>query len=182
LVYNKGQTDQQDDFWDVYQVNGYRTNYSCSFGMGWTLDYFKPKYDIKPVSAIYMMGYNQIEADLVELLNGLGIEMSFHNCTNMNGTFRGASFTRVGDVTAKVTSYYDTFGYCRKLTTIDKWGSVDENGMLVSGLTTCFEECFALENITINGFIGNDVNFKWSKNLTKTSIENIINHLADADT
>ena len=46
-VYEAGKKSQYDEFWDTYQTNGQRTNYTYAFsGLGWTDNLYKPKYPI----------------------------------------------------------------------------------------------------------------------------------------
>lgn len=48
---DQGEKDAYDAFWDVYQQNGERTNYSNAFaGHGWDDAVFKPKYPLKNIS------------------------------------------------------------------------------------------------------------------------------------
>ena len=71
---------------------------------------------------------------------------------------------------------YMTFYNCINLHTIPKLG-------VVEGLTysQTFYNCKALQNITIEGTIGNSFNIKWSP-LTKASIESVVNALSDTAT
>ena len=59
--YNEGKQAEYDAFWGVYQQNRQRTDYNQSFGFGWDDTIFKPKYDIRPVSALQMFSYFQRE-------------------------------------------------------------------------------------------------------------------------
>lgn len=59
-VYEAGKAKECDTFWDVYQRNGSRTNYTYAFyGYGWYDDIYNPKYTIKPVqgNAVYGLSY-----------------------------------------------------------------------------------------------------------------------------
>ena len=59
VLYNSasGGKSYYDAFWDIYQRNGTRTNYSYAFaGDGWCKDTFKPKYPIVPSATWGAMG------------------------------------------------------------------------------------------------------------------------------
>lgn len=177
---DNGKQSEYDAFWDAFQDNGKRSNYSGSFGAMWTAETLKPKYDMKLTTAIYMFAFNEMAVDLVEYFESLGKKMDFSQCRNMNGVFQGTKFTRLGDLTANCpNNWYNTFAGCSNLVTIDRWGAYNDNEAFTGGLSNCFQSCPALENITVNGIIGWNINFQWSTKLTRASIESIINHLSN---
>lgn len=62
--YTEGETDgksaERNTFWDSYQQNGQRTNYTYAFyGYGWYDDIYNPQYPIKPIhgNGIYNLSY-----------------------------------------------------------------------------------------------------------------------------
>ena len=175
--YADGQQAQENAFWDTHQQNGTRTDYQGAFaGVGWTNEFFKPKYDMKPSAATYMFRKTGISGDLVEILNNQGVTLDFSNCTNIVEFFSNApNITRVGvvDIRKAGGNNANAFAYCGA-TTIDKV-IIDE--------TTPFNYfpgvMYDLKEIRFEGTIGKTgMNLKDSKKLSKASIESVINALS----
>lgn len=91
--YNSGKTDgieegkkaEQDEFWDTFQSNGNRTNYTYAFSYGQMKDnIYNPKYDVK---GDLMGAYNQtsVTDTKVKLLN----------VTNLYQAFRWSQIRRI---------------------------------------------------------------------------------------
>lgn len=182
--YDAGQKAEHDAFWDSYQQDGERTNYTYGFaGSGWATDIFKPKYDIIPNTASYLFyGASNITGDLVEHLSSLGVKLDFSNCTNFSWLIYGSLITRVGviDMT-NVSSSSNANNVFREgnpdfstLETIDK--------VIVSSKyplgTSSFANAAALRNITIEGEITGSFAIARSP-LTNESMKSIITHLTD---
>lgn len=164
-----GKQEEYDAFWNVYQENGTRTNYQYGAfgGDGWTDKIFKPKYPIKVIFGYGMFTGCQLTKikDIDFSLAGDLIQVMYI-CQRLE---------EVGVVNAPLsTNASMSFSGDYKLHTIEK---------LVIGEQCAFDRtfvnCSALENITFEGVIGNDINFQWSTKLTRASIESIINHLSD---
>lgn len=172
----QGRKSQYDEFWDAYQNNdqGGAIDYAFA-GYGWTLETFKPKYDIIIVGqAMGAFNANQMKIDLVELLSRLGKKLDFTRSTNISTCFSWSAFTRIGEVCVNSTGVYSIFNNCANLVTIDKL-IVKEN----ITYNSWFNACPALENLTIEGVIGqNGFNVQWSTKLSKASITSIINALS----
>lgn len=169
-----GRQAEYDAFWDGYQQNGNRTNYSYGFaGPGWNNDTFIPKYPIRVVGdASYMFSYCGLtEYDFVEK----GIDLDFSGATKLTYLFRECGgIVRVGaiDVTGCKDVNRPFFGSSIK--TIDSF--------IVSEATiydNTFANAFSLENITVNGTIGKSISFTDSKVLSNASVQSIIDHLKD---
>ena len=45
-VFELGRKAEYDAFWDEYQQNGTRTNYTAAFRTGWNDKIFRPKYNL----------------------------------------------------------------------------------------------------------------------------------------
>ena len=172
-----GKKAEHEAFWDVYQKNGNRTDYSNAFGgQGWKPDNFKPKYDIRPTNA-YMMfrsfGFadDYSYKDFAKHLDDLGIVLDFSNCSNMQYAFQIASMSRLGKVDlSNCTSTSNLFAY----STIYE---IDE--IVFSEITqidNIFMDCGSLEKVKFSGVIAsNGLNLQWSKNLDKASITSVVN-------
>ena len=66
-----------DEFWNIYQENGKRTNYSYGFsGRGWSDETFKPKFDIihKGGSLQYLFAESRI-TNLKAILEECGVTL-----------------------------------------------------------------------------------------------------------
>lgn len=141
-----GKKAEYDRFWDVYQQNGSRVDYTYAFyNRGWSDQSYNPKYDIAP--------------------------------TDCNGLF---SFSYITDTkvvvdlsNTKKDSVSKVFYYCYWLKTIRKL-IVTENVPLD---TKFFGSCPALENITFEGVIGQNLSLVDSPLLTDASVQSVIEHL-----
>lgn len=173
-----GKKSEYDAFWDAYQQNGTRKDYTNGFGTCWAKESFKPKYDLKVTNAYMMFRYMPITGDFVELLNQLGVELDFSNATNIQYCFFGARMSRLGviDIRKATSATCDSFiSSMPNLVTIDL--------IKVSANNNCnwLASCPSLENVTFEGEIAKNFNVQWSTKLSKASIESIINALS-ADT
>lgn len=168
-----------DLFWDNYQNYGKLKSYQYAFsGERWNVETFNPKYDIVPTNvngASYMFANSTLEIDLAEHLENIGITLDLSNVTQQEHVFYYSNFTRIGVIDASnATRFYQMFRNNTKLKTIDKI-ILNEN----AAFSNTFHYCSALENLTIEGTIGQDgLNLQWSTLLTKRSIESVIEALS----
>lgn len=177
--FEDGKQAEYDALWDTIQPNkNGRASYEASFGVIWKADIFKPKYDMKVSSAVYMFAYNQIGGDLVEYFERLGKKLDFSECNNQNATFQASKFTRLGEIYCTTANWYNCFNGCTELETIDEWGH-PTGGEVKGGLTGCFTSCSKLKNLTVKGELRESINLRWSPLLSKASIESVVTHLAD---
>ena len=161
----------KDDFWDVFQCNGQRTNYAWAYaGNNFTDATLKPKYKMKVSNACQMFRGNINITDLS------GIDMDFSQCTDFTQAFGACSaLAKVGNI--DMTSATDTTGM------FFTSRQVAEIGTLKVSETTAFEAttfgwCQALTTISFEGTIGQTISFV-SSPLNKASIENIVTHLSN---
>lgn len=84
-----------DEFWDSCQQNGNRKAYHYGFaGNAWNDTTFKPKYDIKPSTALGSFMYSSI-TDLVACLQNTGVTIDTKDTTAAIQMFYGSSITTV---------------------------------------------------------------------------------------
>lgn len=174
-VFDAGKRAEYDRFWDNYQQNGNRTDYTNGFGGCWSAETFKPKYSIRPTTAYMMFRYVKANVDLVEHLNRLGVTLDFSECTNTNYAFYGSYFTRVGVIDISKASNSNVqamFGSCNELETVDRL-IVNENQVI-----NFFSSASSLTNIEIEGTIGQNVDIHHSP-LSADSMISIISCLKD---
>lgn len=175
-VYKAGQKSEYDRFWDEYQQNGSRRNYDYAFkGTGWTNETFKPKYPIIAANtAAYMFDHCGLtDYDFVEK----GITLDLSGATSITYIFRYCTgIKRVGVIDATGCKDINRMLYGSSIMTVDK---------LVVKETTLYDNAFSeanyLENITIEGCVGNTISFQGSP-LSKSSIESVISALSSTTT
>lgn len=181
-VYEAGRKAEYDEFWDTYQQNGTRTDYTCAFA-SWFKEVFYPKYDLKPTNA-YMMfrtfdAHNiaNREMDLVERLNECGVVLDTSQCTNFQYMFTNSFVTHIGIIdTRSASSILQPFS-ANRYHTFDKLILKDDGSQTF--VAEPFKGATALKNIVIEGVIGqNGLSFQWSTKLNKASITSIINCLS----
>ena len=184
-VYEAGKKAEYDAFWDLFQDNGKRTDYNMAFASrSWNVDTFKPKYDLTISSGCNRMFYQfNYDAryplvDLVELLDEMGIKMTFGDkVATMYGFLESARISRVGVIdVSKLTNQSQAYGMFnnQNLTTIDKLIVCEANT-----LVNAFLNATSLQNIVIEGKLGNSINLQYSP-LTKESITSVINALSSS--
>ena len=178
--FDAGKQAEYDAFWDAFQRNGSRNSYvACFGGDNWNNGLLNPKYPITPTAnGSYLFYSNSMGGDLVEYFKNIGKVLDLTNVGNANSTFQYSQFTRIGKIYHNESNWYSAFYGCSKLVTIDEVGNSDENGN-AQFATSTFTGCSALINITIRGKITGNTDLKDSKQLSKASITNIINHLSD---
>lgn len=188
--FDAGKQAEWDMFWDAFQENGKRTNYSSAFlQSGWSKSIFKPKYNIQPTSAADMFLFFNNNAktvdeqvDFVQLANEQQIVFDFSQVTSFYRAFATGGISRLGTIdmsNATNTQYAFYGGYgSMKLHTIEL--------LICSEKTVFYNDCFgaanSLKNLRIEGTIGSDISLKTSPYLTKASIESIMNALSNTAT
>jgi hypothetical protein len=171
------------DFWDIIQQNGNRTDYQSAF-KNWSAEYIRPKYKVIPTvvngattTFEYCKQVKKIEAkhfDFSQKPTGNNNNAGYY-CT-FNGCSKIEEIEDIGLIPQYV--YYQTFGYNNKLHTIAKIGS-DVN----TKYQNTFKECGELQNLTIDGIIGqNGFDIHWSTKLSAESLASIINALSTTTT
>lgn len=173
-VFNEGKKSQYDEFWDNYQDYGNRTHYYNAFSLyGWTENTYKPKYDIKPTSATNMYW----GAPLKKISYG-NVKIDFSKCPTLNQMFQGANQIGVANVDVDVdcssaTEISQTFSYNPMLVSIKK---------LIVHEALTYKNVFSgsgyIEELQVEGIIGQDGFSIASTKLNRASIVSIINALS----
>lgn len=181
-VYEKGKKDEYDKFWDAYQNNGNRTDYSAVFqgNKGWTKDNFYPKYDIKPVGAATQLFYawETGSFNLKQRLEECKVVLDTSKATSMVSAFNYSKFTELPtiDLSAMTTAssgiFTNNYG---SLTTIEKL-IVSENTAIGSWFG---QYCQNLTNLIVEGTIAKSgFNVQYQKKLTTASLLSILTALS----
>ena len=173
-AFEDGKKAQYDEFWDNFQDYGKRVYYPYGFAshLGWNETTFKPKYDIIPVQSNYIF-YGFQYPSLKPFIDDRGLKLDFSKSTNMIYAFLASKLTEIGtvDISSAKTSITNTFNNCTNLVTIEKLiMSADNKGSMFGG-------CKVLENLTIDGVIGQDFIISDCTKLTHDSLMSIIDHL-----
>ena len=176
-VYEKGRQDEWSDFWDAFQWNGTRGNYIYGFAR-WNQEYARPKYKVIPTSSAdhLFVGsgkLKKIESKYFDLsqvpyvANGgaSGYASAFNGCTELE---------EIEDLNFAPSTYNAAFAYSKNLHTIARV-VVDEKVTFIDA----FMRTEKLTNISFDGVIGKDIDFRYSPLLTDASLENIAQHLKD---
>jgi hypothetical protein len=177
--YEQGRKAEYDAFWEAIQNNGQRTNYMYAFAQ-WNAEYIRPKYKVVPTESVKNIffksyGVKKIESqyfDLSQVPRGTSdsasMAFSFYGCNEL---------VEIEDIGLSPSYNYAYAFEARSLRKIAKI-TVDAE----TKMQNAFDYCYALEDITFGGEIGDSMNLKWSTKLTRASIESIINHLSDSTT
>lgn len=173
-----GEQKEYDRFWDAYQNYGKRRNYQGGFsGEGWTVDTFKPKYDIVTSSEVsYVFRFSRVKASLIDILKTQGISLDFTDATMFISTFYNSYFTELPAIMPNNPVYYSaTFQNMPYLRKIEKLRIVE-----TTTFSGPFSSCPNLEELTIVGVIGmSNFSVEYNTKLTHDSVMSIINALKD---
>lgn len=159
-----------DTFWDAYQQNGERTDYAYAFyGESWNDSIFKPKYPSFKCSAVIYMFYKSHITNIgdIDASQATRAENMFALCLDLQS---------LGEIDLRNAYIGYTFSNCKALKTIKKL-VLSPDG--TNGLYGTFGGCNSLENITIEGKFGSNVDFKSSSKLTTESVDSIGNAVID---
>lgn len=181
-VYKAGKRAEYDTFWDAFQASD-REVYIRMFNE-WKPSIFYPKYDIVPSGDCERMFYNwkvreASKLDLKARLEECGVSLDLSHATRFKKLFAYSAFTVLPTVDLSGFPYSNDaysnsmFQCCRLLKTIER--------LIVNPLvwyTNAFEQCYALENLTVEGEIGNSVDLHWSSGLTTKSVKSIFSALS----
>ena len=181
---DSGGKSHYDEFWDVYQQNGDRIYYNYAFfGDGWSDQNFNPKYDILVGNDNHkgngaLMFYDSLIPDIGAKLKENGVILDTSLAMNLNQMFQGAKTKTIPEISfVSHRNPYCVFMNCTELETIEKIIITD-----TSHYDRWFNACGQLENLTIEGAIGqNGFDFHWSP-LSKASLTSIINALSSTTT
>lgn len=178
--FSDGEKSEYDRFWDMYQQNGLRDNYSGAFqGAGWTRQTLKPKYNMKPYRTDSMFKACRLgdDLDLDEYLASVGVVVDFSNCDNFQEVFSYMRAASIGSIDTRKASTLKYMFMGSIIPSIKKLILKDDGSQTFS---YNFDSNSTLENITIEGTIGqNGFNVQWSTKLTHDSLMSIINALKD---
>ena len=175
-VYKKGMSNSA--LWNGIQNNGNRKNYMYAFSYWVNFEYIQPLYKVVPNTTTPDLFFHceylkKVESKYFDLsgcpvtsnANSTGWYRTFHSCFSLEV---------IEDIGMPAGGLYQTFLNCSKLKTITKL-RVNENCIF----TSPFKGCASLENITIDGTIGENFPISSSPSLSQDSINSIIDHLAD---
>ena len=176
-VFDAGKIKGVDEFWDMYQNYGNRTDYTYAFaGKGWTDETFKPKYNIRLETANYYVFEKSLITDLKAILEKYNVVLDGSKMGYTLGWFNDSSITRVPfiDVSKSGTSFNALKG-AKKLIWVD--------GVKLRsscGFAYAFD-AVALEHCPFSGTIGQK-GFDMSQCtlLDKESLTSIINCLSSS--
>ena len=158
-----------ENFWDIYQANGNRTDYSHAFKNNrFSDETFKPKYPMHVTNAVRMFQANELITDLS------GFAMDFSECCDFSVAFNQmTNLVKFGDIsTVGANELFRPFVGCKKL--------VEIGDFTVKAETTfdnIFTLCAALKKVTFKGVIGQSLSVHQSP-LNRASIESIVRCLS----
>ena len=171
--FDAGKQSEYDAFWDSFQQNGNRVDYSFAFaGDCWNDDNLKPKYPIVPryVEQMFYCCDNihklpeNIDCSNVDL--NRGAHAMFFTCNQLQ---------KIYDIKLPaLKSYEKVFGSLPCVTEIEVIRTEPQTvwGKALSEVTN-------LKNLTIDGKIGTNINVSRCTQLTHDSLMSIINALED---
>jgi hypothetical protein len=168
------------DMMAAIQQYGARQNYKRGFAE-WNADAFYPVYDIKPAGDSGQIFYNTKNPfDLTERLKECGVAFDTGGCTALGYAFMSSDIIRVPEIDARnMDNVNYMFTSAPSLVTIDLLSLKDDGSQ---SFTDTFSWSPNIQNIAIEGIIGQKLSFLSATKLTRASIESIINALSSTTT
>lgn len=177
--FEAGKKAEYDAFWDDFQNKGKETRYDYAFaGQRWTVETFRPKYDLIATNAQFMFAYGALTGvDLTQHLESLGVILDTSQSTSFKNMFYYGSPKRVPTLDTTSADSLTQLDSYASVETFDKIILRNDGSQLV---TSMFQQASPLINLTLEGVIGqNGLNLQWSTNLTHDSLMSVINVLKD---
>lgn len=149
--YALGKEAKYNEFWDAYQDDGNRNQYSYAFAQsGWNDATFKPKFDIKPTELEYGFMRCQCTQKMQDIETECNMTFDFSNCTKFNYAFFYSEFTELPDIdlSKAEATLNRVFAGCKaaKIGTV----TISEN----QNFNALFQSCSSLREIRFAGGIG----------------------------
>ena len=181
--YDKAERDKELKIWEILSGNGTRIRYEkCFYSASFPKDYTFAK----PIVPNYC---TQMFYDMkgqfpknIDLSNVKPSNMTTSNESNQNsGLFAwSVNATYLYDMGLQAPGvYFSTWSYCKALKTIEKIRVTKSTKFSGSSIGPPFEQCGALENVTFEGEIGQNLSMSSCSKLTYESLSNIISCLYD---
>ena len=181
----EGKVRERSEFWNVLLQDGNRADFAMAgvfAGYSWDFNNFYPTRDLIIRGDAYRLFYAWCTraahyGSLIERLKECGVRLDTSASTRLDGAF---GYTRMSEIPTidirNSTANNGIFGEAKDLIKIEKL-IVSESSPFG---TTCFRNTTSLEEIRIEGTIGqNGFDIHWSTKLSRESIESIINALSD---
>lgn len=173
-VYDAGAKRAYDLFWDAYQQNGLRTNYTFGFVLGWDDTLFKPKYDLHVSDAYYMFHCANI-TDLASIIKERNICFSTRENTRFQYMLMNSKITKMPPLDLSSTTLFSNgFYYARSLMDATLTG-----GNEITNWENAFYQCLSLVNLKIDVIINGNINLSDCKYITMESLQNVLDALKD---
>lgn len=182
-VYASGQSAEREAFWNAYLADDSYTTYQVArfSGNGWNDATFYPDRDLHVKYGYHWFYYNNV-TNLKERLAECGVTLDFSEARDTGSMFEGAVTTEVPEVNiSHVTTGSQCqrlFCQCENLVTVDKLILKTDGS---NGFANSFYKCVALQNITIEGVIGQDFDIHWSP-LSVESVRSIFRAMTEDST
>ena len=177
-----GKKAEYDAFWDAYQINGTRTNYTYAFGSNcWSDDTFKPKYNISGTMDHIFYNSQITEKGLKDAIDrGIIIDFSKSSLS----PYALAVMPNLTEIPFDVSlegiksenNMVGVFSYNQNLETIKKIVlKADGTTPIYAGI---FSSSPKIKNVTFEGVIGVSFDLSTLKYLSADSIRSIMEHLS----
>lgn len=177
-VFEAGKNAEYDKFWDTFQKNGTRRDYSYAFRYdSWTDDTFSPKYDIDFGNGRYdnsLAFYQSAILDIVACLEKNNVKIITSQAPTLDGTFQAMKSSTLpvidmSSCTNATLAFYNTNLKKLSITNLREDCKLDRT----------FNWNMNLEEFNITGIIGqNGLDISQSGKLSKASWMNIMAKLS----
>ena len=176
-VFEAGKQAEYDNFWDSYQQNGNRKDYSMSFAKYWTDETFNPKYDFILTNASSMFNNSTITT-LASKLKEKGLKFDTSNFA-VNGAlqmFQGSTIKDIPELDLRnCTNIGYLFGSGALVETVEKLILTEK----LTNVSNAFRQARNLKHCIFDGVLAiTGLDMKDCKLLDKESITSLVNILS----
>ena len=174
-----GKQAEYDRFWNAFQQNGTRTDYSYAFARVWTDDMFKPKYKLNSVTNLTSAFISN--ASLTKLSYDAS-DRIMASGTCRQGFYLASRLTEIEPtIDASASTANDTFNNTFYSCTALRKVTLKTNPVVTSNnyLQNTFNSCTALEELYFEGAdtISANIDLHWSPLLMVGSLRSILTAL-----
>lgn len=170
-----------NEFWDAFQDHGekrdYSYNFSNKYGINWTQELFKPKYDIVVVDGRGMF----LDSEIIDLTS-LNINLDFSKCTSFQNMFYNCkNLQKIGtiDMSRAQNYLHGIFENCQNLQSIEKIIlPIEQNDEYPNDFFQAAFYCPILTDISFEGQILANFYLNGCPSLSRESLLNVIKALA----
>lgn len=159
-VYEKGLSDKESEFWDIFQNNGKRGAYAYAFNY-WNCEYIRPKYKVvstEATRACMFQRCSNLKKVEKEYFDWSKAPAPAYAANGNHYTFQfDSNLEEIEDIGLSGEYYSGTYHNCEKLHTIEVIRCTENTAWAAEP----FYNCKSLQNVKFEGVMATAPSFEW---------------------